>query len=161
MLNAECRRAGPGATEDKRDGPPVSAAMSRYSLSVWNSRGFPSAHMIYYRCPIWQSAPAFSRPIPHSPNLKFRWRPELGLRGQALGNVEDVRRPLSTRDDPLFKPCSRDDQNFPANVASDEPRKDPAFPESPATRPMLKRLKDAHARVLPFAQRRWSVARRP
>jgi len=89
---------------------------------------------------VWLAAPAFSRPVPHLLNLEFPWRLELRLRDKALGSIKDVGCPLSTCDDPLVQSRSGDNQNVPANFASNKPRKSPPFSKSPATLPTLNGL---------------------
>jgi hypothetical protein len=122
-----------------------------YPFSIWRSNRSPSTRVVCYRCPVRKPTPAFSRPIPHLLDLDFHSWPELRLRDQPLGNIKHIRCPHSTRDDPLVQPRSRDDQDFPANVASNIPRKGSAFSKPRAMRPTLDRLKDAHARALPSA----------
>src|SRR4051812_2487291 len=62
--------------------------------------------------------------MPHHTDAEFlRW-PELGFRDQAAGAVEQVRRPNPAGDDPFLDLRSGNDQNLPADVTGDEPRKD-------------------------------------
>lgn len=78
--------------------------------------------------------------MPQLFDAKFPCFLEFRLRDQALGKVEHVRGPNATADDPFIDPCSRNDQDIPAYIASDETRDDSAFSKPSTTDPVAESL---------------------
>lgn len=99
--------------------------------------GAPSLDRVPDRRPVWQPTPALPRPFPHLVDTELRRCLEFGRRDQTASDVEDVHRPDPARDDPLFDPRRRDDQDVSPNIIRNEPRERSALSQRPATNPML------------------------
>lgn len=91
------------------------------------------------RCSVRQSAPTLPGPAPHVVDVKLALRLEIWLRRKAPRDVQDVRGPHTTHDDPVVDSHRRNHHDIPANVFGNEPRKHPAFPKSATTPPSAKR----------------------
>ena len=70
--------------------------------------------------------------------------PNFTLGNQAAGEIEQVRRSDAAGDDPILNFCGGDDQDIPADVAGDKPRKGSAFPIPPAAKPTSNALEHRH-----------------
>jgi hypothetical protein len=75
--------------------------------------------------------------MPQFVDTQFHRGLKLGLRNETARYIKHVRSSDTARDHTLIKFRSRDDQDIPANVAGNKPRKGFAFPIPPSSKPTL------------------------